>query len=857
MTSDVFIEQLRWVQLFVYAAVALIATAQWRRRRDASSAWLAAALLTLALVIIAGRALPDGSGAILVWGRKLLLVVLSLFPYFLYRFMATFVSGKKWFKVLAAGLTALVAAWSLLIPQLSEESASRPPSVQIFVVLLLAQWILLLGAVTIRLWRSGRGLPSLVRRRMRTMSLGAGGLALALVVAGEFSGSDSAAIVVQVLALLAAPLLLVGFAPPYMVRASWRRRQDMALKQAELLLARASSTDEVAGVLLPNAKAILGAATATLEDDNGVIIARDGDEDQEVEEASEDGRRNAGGDHVLNIRMQAGRLVVVASPFTPFFGTEELASLEGFAALADLALTRNRLLASQRRLAAIVESSADSIISKSLDGIIQDWNPGAGKMYGYSAEEAIGHSVVMLAPPGNEGDITFILETIKRGESLRNYETKRLTKSGATIDVALTVSPIRDTKGETIGISTIARDITSRKRLENERQEALEEAERANRAKSEFLSKMSHELRTPLNAILGFAQLLELDSLSDEQKDWVNEVSKAGHHLLDLINEVLDIARIESGNLRLSVEPVDAILLVRESISLMAPLASEENIDVSLRLNGVSESGTYVMADRQRLKQVLLNLIANAIKYNKQGGNVEVTFEPTPDGQRLMTHVADSGQGIPAAGIAELFSPFERLGAEGSKVEGTGLGLALSKGLIEAMGGEISVETRLGQGTTLSISLPVAEAPRSGAENLAGRDRDPATVSRTILYIEDNLTNLKLVERIIDRRPYINIMNAMQGEIGLRLARDHQPDLILLDLNLPDIEGQEVLGRLRSDSITTNIPVVVISAEMTAGQVERLMQAGARDCLTKPLEVDRFLEVVDKYCAGPQDSLPS
>ncbi len=373
------------------------------------------------------------------------------------------------------------------------------------------------------------------------------------------------------------------------------------------------------------------------------------------------------------------------------------------------------------------------------------------------------------------------------------------------------------------------------------------EAERANHAKSEFLSRMSHELRTPLNAILGFAQLLEMDRLTGEQRDNVHQILTGGKHLLDLINEVLDLARIEAGRLSVSVEPVAVQEVVQESLDLIVPLGVEKGVRFEGSPRGAPD--WHVLADRQRLKQVLLNLLANAVKYNRSGGAVTLAYAVTAVG-RLRVEVRDTGPGIPAEKLGHVFTPFERLGAERSGVEGTGLGLALSKRLVEAMGGTVGVDSRVGHGSTFWVEFPMVDAPLAGSENPAAAPPAPASPdggqpSRCILYIEDNPSNVKLVERLLVRRPAIRLLSVMQGGLGLSLARQHRPDLILLDLHLPDIPGDEVLRRLQGDPQTRGIPVVVISADATRRRVQQLTAAGAREFLTKPLDVARFLAVLD------------
>ena len=378
-----------------------------------------------------------------------------------------------------------------------------------------------------------------------------------------------------------------------------------------------------------------------------------------------------------------------------------------------------------------------------------------------------------------------------------------------------------------------------------ELEQARHAADHASQAKSEFLSRMSHELRTPLNAVLGFAQLLQMDALSEEQRESVGHIDKGGRHLLGLINEVLDIARIEAGRLAISLEPVPVQLLVQESLDLIAPLAAAEHIQLDGNLAGTPER--HVQADRQRLKQVLLNLLSNAVKYNRKGGAVTLSYDETPTG-RLRISVTDTGPGIAPEKMERLFTPFERLDVDQTGVEGSGLGLALSKRLAEAMGGTLGVESSVGRGSTFWVEMPLVE---DWVRQLDGSDAVPALVdasrrAHVVLYVEDNLSNLKLVERLVAQRPGVRIVPAMQGRLGLDLAREHLPHLILLDLHLPDMPGEEFLLRLRAMPETREIPVVVISADATPGQTDRLLASGARGYLTKPLEVKKFLALLDE-----------
>ena len=394
-------------------------------------------------------------------------------------------------------------------------------------------------------------------------------------------------------------------------------------------------------------------------------------------------------------------------------------------------------------------------------------------------------------------------------------------------------------------VAQVSRDVTVERTAEREINAARVEAERANLAKSEFLSRMSHELRTPLNAVLGFAQLLELDPLSADQHESVTHIVRAGRHLLELINEVLDISRIESGQMTISLEPIAVAALLDELVALPGPLGQGRSISIDA---AGADCDVHVLADRQRLRQVLVNLLANSVKYNREGGSVTVACVVVAGGD-LRISVTDTGYGIRPDQLERLFHPFERLGAEQSGVEGTGMGLALSKGLVEAMGGRIGVESELDRGTTFWVELGLVEGPLETYENERPAE-EPRVVTRAgrthkVLHIEDNLSNLKLMERIIARRPDFGLISAMQGRLGIELARQHRPDVILLDLHLPDTSGRQVLQRLRTYPETRDTPVIILSADATKTQIARLTAEGAAGYLTKPLDVRAFYELVD------------
>lgn len=759
-------------------------------------------------------------------------------------------------------------------------------------------------------------------------------------------------------------------------------------------------------------------------------------------------------------------------------------------------------------LAAIIESSDDAIIGKSLDGTITSWNLGAERMYGYLANEVIGQNIAIITPADRLEELVDVLARIGRGERIEHHETKRVCKDGSVLDLSVTISPIRDATGTVVGASAIGRNITDRLALERvrfralltsapdaivgvdahgrvefasdrvealfgwspneligemievlipetaigiheahrahfvadphprqmgaeleltarrkdgtvfpaeislstitketgelqilaavrdvttarrtereskereelfdqfarstevgfslresnqmlymnpsfqrifeigqsrpfptlleletnlhpddraaathaavaadhgessktelrvvhsddsiqwltaandrvtstdgsvarvattftditdrkiaeavaqhaqvEAQDARVEAERANAAKTEFLSRMSHELRTPLNAILGFGQLLEMDEMSAERRDSVDHIIRAGGHLLELIDEVLDISQMERGEMRLFLEPVNVAEVSDEAVGMIRPLADRRRIHI---VDDGLLHETFVHADRQRLKQVLVNLLANAVKYNRDGGLVRIESALVNAEQFRLT-VSDTGVGIAEGDLGRLFQPFERLSSEQSHVEGTGLGLALTKQLMLAMNGTIGVASRLDEGSSFWVELSIAEGPTvddpiTPPFGTATAPRVSAE-TKTILFVEDNLSNVRLLERIVARQHHIVLMVAMQGRLAVEMAVEHQPDLILLDLHLPDISGEEVLHDLRADPRTADTPIVITSADATTGRPTQLLAQGATDYLTKPFDLQRLLGLINSLGTPPE-----
>ncbi len=505
------------------------------------------------------------------------------------------------------------------------------------------------------------------------------------------------------------------------------------------------------------------------------------------------------------------------------------------------------------------------------NGILRRVNHTECRMLGYSPEEMVGRPVwQFVAADQQEQARQSIRRKVAGEEPPTPFERDFLRRDGGYLILEIYDSLIYDRTQEITGIRSVlldvtdrrlaeqllANEVTERERLTVALRRSKEEAEKANRAKSEFLSRMSHELRTPLNAILGFAQLLEMSPLDRDKREAVGQILKAGQHLLGLINEVLEISRIEAGRLSLSPEPVLISSAIQETLDLLTPMAVRRNI--MLRDEVGKDRRRYVVADQQRLKQVLLNLISNAIKYNSDDGAVTIAAEEI-DGSRLRVKIRDTGPGVKVENQAKLFIPFERLGAEQTGVEGTGLGLALSKRLLEMMGGSIGVQNNPDRGATFWMELPLVQDPVAELQIAMPVIAIPVAPAshqrqRIVLYVEDNLSNITLIEHIIVHRPHVKLVAAMQGRLGLDLAREHRPDLILLDLHLPDISGEDVLHGLRQEPDLQNTPVIVISADATSGRIERLQSMGVLDYLPKPLDIKRFLQLLDSCLNGMDNS---
>lgn len=508
-------------------------------------------------------------------------------------------------------------------------------------------------------------------------------------------------------------------------------------------------------------------------------------------------------------------------------------------------------LSEQKFSSAFQSNAAMMSIANSETGKILDINSEFCETLGYSKEEVVGQTGKKLKIFVDARVWDETSESLKRDLPIRKKVVQFRTKNGTVKSGLLSCDTIYI--GNDRCQLCVLIDITERIQAEEDTRKARQEAEEANQAKSEFLSRMSHELRTPMNSILGFAQLLDMSELNSGQRKGVKHILNSGKHLLDLINEVLDISRIEAGRLSLSLEPVPLQGVIQETMDFVRQHATDR--EINLELIETEALRLAVRSDLQRLKQILLNLLSNAVKYNRKGGSVKVEvrrMERNNVGDiPVRISIRDTGPGIAARDIPKLFNPFERIGAERTDTEGTGLGLSVVKKLVLAMGGNIGVDSVLGRGSTFWIEFPLTEMKMVHAENAVEEGepvQDMMGKTGLILYIEDNLSNVELVEEVLAlQRSSIRLITHTHGSNAVGLAGELNPGLILLDLNLPDIHGSEVLKLLLEDDRTRSIPVVVISADAMSQQIKSLLDAGARYYLTKPLEVELLLKVIDEF----------
>ena len=498
---------------------------------------------------------------------------------------------------------------------------------------------------------------------------------------------------------------------------------------------------------------------------------------------------------------------------------------------------------SEARLRSILDHVPLGVMFLSPEGKVLDCNPRLCEMMGRSAQELQGHSVAQMVDPTELDHVLQQRRELLAGAEMVSMGPLRLRAPDSLVrKVRVNVRALRDAQGRVVRFVAVVEDVTEHLRLEASEQ-ALHRAEAANRAKSEFLSRMRHELRTPLNAINGFAQLLEMDrkpALAAHQAAWTQQILRAGWHLLEMINETLDLARIEAGAVNLNLVPLDLAAMVAASRAMVATIAEPRGITIS---EDLSQDTPAVLGDATRLKQVLTNLMSNAIKYNRPQGHVVISSRLVGDDQ-VEIEVTDTGMGMNAAQLAELFQPYNRLGRERSGIEGTGIGLVISRRLAELMGGNLAAQSQPDIGSSFTLRLPAAAA--AATPPLRFTDTSPAPYSqRQVHYVEDNETNIEVMRGVLAQRPQIALRCTLLGLDGLAAMRHQHPDLILLDMHLPDISGLELLRHIKQDATLAAVPVIVVSADATPAHMQAALTLGAAHYVTKPLDVPVFLQLVD------------
>jgi len=503
------------------------------------------------------------------------------------------------------------------------------------------------------------------------------------------------------------------------------------------------------------------------------------------------------------------------------------------------------LRASERRFRNILDNVPIGVVYSDLAGRVIQANPRFCELTGHTEAELAELPASTLSHPDDVAGAAALSAQLVAGEiATYRHQYRLVTRSGATVSVRSTVSLLRDANNEPWRIVAVVEDITEHLRLQ-EAESARETAEAANHAKSEFLSRMSHELRTPLNAMLGFAQLLEIDRrhpLDDAQRPWVGQIQQAGWHLLEMINDVLDLSRIESDNLRLQSTPLDMREIVRATTALVAGEAERRNIRITEQL---SPGTSAVVGDSTRVKQILTNLLSNAVKYNVDGGRIHIAAR-LAGADQIEVSVTDTGLGMAPEQMDQLFRPFNRLGRERTALPGTGIGLVISRRLAELMGGTIRVKSMPGEGSSFILRLPRAVDPDTVRSSLDAFDAVPTQYhQRLVHYVEDNETNVEVMRGILAQRAQVQLEVSFTGLDGLAAMRANRPHLVLLDMHLPDISGLELLRHLKADPETASIPVIAVSADATAQQIDAALDAGAVRYLTKPVDVTELLAAVD------------
>jgi PAS domain S-box-containing protein len=674
------------VELALFAALGVLALYEWRIRGGRAAGWLAATFGILGAVAISGLFLPDSGSEdqAPLWITKVLVALIALLPYFLFRFTATFVRPRRLWEAVNAGLTVAVIVLTLFLTEVPEPGEPRNLFFNVFLITFLTQWGFILSFVAYQLLRSARGHPTVARRRMRTMAVGALGLAAVLVISGASSSEQRVGktqIALQFVGIVSAVLFWFGFAPPWFVRAAWRRSEEGRLRSTELKLMEAIHPAEIADAVLPEVTHLVGGAGIVLKDNDGAVIGSHWLESRDVQRSRGEGTE-------LRVPMRSGEIVVTASPFTPFFGRDETDMLKLFAAMVDLALERAALYQRERR-------AHDRLLEAEKIAHIGSWEQDCAtskmmmsnqlkKILGIDSESTNGdpEELIRRVHAEDRDELEQLMKRAVQETDQFDTEYRIVRDNGQVAFVHSQARVIRGEDGTPQRMIGTIHDITERKRQENLRER--------------FIADAAHELRTPTTTLVGFVEMLERNrhAMSEDQiEEAIETMSQAGDRLTVLVVNLLDLSKIQQGQLEADLEPV-SIAEVSNAVVKATPPPAGKSIVVRI------DNGLTAITDRHRLDQILANLLTNAYRYG--GTNIELSAKD--NGESVVVSVDDDGPQIDEELAARVFDPFSR-GQNATKVGGSGLGLAISKMLVELLGGEIWHEALQPEGNRFSVSL--------------------------------------------------------------------------------------------------------------------------------------------------------
>ncbi len=835
------ISLLKNANIVLFCALTLACAIQWRRRGDSSIRWATTAFGSLAAISLIGLALERWAGpSLFLWFVKAILVILVLFPYFLYRFAVAF-QKPSWRIAWPARLTTTaVVAWTLWIPSIPFPGMPTPQWWTYYRYAILVQWSVLFTIVVVRLWGGSRLEAGVARRRMRTIALAVGAMNSSILLSGVFQSppSERVTLITQIVSSVASVLFFIGLAPPRWLVGIWRRPEELAMREAMGELLGATSQQELAAVLLPHAAALVAARGAVLVSHGGEVIASHGsvDDDATVRRFAAM-PADAPTSGISRVEMRTGTLLLWNSRYSPFFGPDEISLAASLGAFADMATERYALAyeseRSAQRFKSLLESAPDAILILEASGAIALANRQAESLFACSAASLVGQPVRSLLPdmPGD-------------WPMAKAWELTALRADRVEVPVEIRLSPIYGDEGPVVAAAI--RDITDRKQRERDLAAALAEAQQASRLKSTFLANMSHEIRTPMNGVMGMVGLLLDTDLDPMQRDFIETMAGSAESLLGILNDILDISKIEAGKLSLEDEPFSLRHAIEADLGPLTLRAQQQGLEVVVAFE--DSVPQIVRGDRLRLRQVISNLVANSIKFTPIG-TITVRVATASCG-RVCFEVSDTGIGIAPEQQALLFEPFAQGDSSTTRrYGGTGLGLTICKQLVQLMGGEIAVESAPGQGSRFwfTVSLPsVAPAP-AGDPVEAAETPEPRRPGRgRVLVVEDNAVNRKVAVAFLDRLGYMSDV-ATDGVEALEAMATAHYDCVLMDCQMPRMDGYEAATRIRATEHDRHTPIVAMTASAMASDRERCLAAGMDDYLTKPLDRELLATTLQRW----------